>query len=384
MAMADLTARVHRDTDTSTLQFNWMLGHYPRGQYSVDEGLLDETAKDARAALQELVDGWRAGNPAKYSELLHNVAAQGFELYNKLFLGSRSRDRDSAEKVKEYIAVKLNPLNDTITFEVPSAVHLPWGLLYDDPTVAGNGAVDPNRFWCMRYDVSTHYELLEAYGVETAWRANEYPLLFGAHETAWNAAHSMLRTEQQNHLSHLLRPPEQPKFSRADLVTRWRRDCDRAPYGLLCFYGHASDKMLCIGNDTISHNAFTSDFARMESSDQPPTLVFLAGCQTAIGELDPGFLGATSKPGFCGMIGTEVKVPDVFTLGFLSRFLQRFYEGGSTVGETMRALRSENWPLSLVFSMCCARDLRLAAQPSPAPPAPVPQQNLSEHTISSE
>jgi hypothetical protein len=375
--MNDLTVHLWNDTQADTVQLTWYRGSLYLGKYSVDRGPLDDSTKKARGVLQELVDERRLGNndPAA----LRSVAKAGHELYVALFLGSQQPDRDQAAIVKERIA-RTPP--DTITFIVPSAIHVPWGLVYDNR----QDWDDKNSFWCLKYNVGAYYDLMTALGVETEWSAKDLPILFGAHKAVWDAARDKLCDGEKAHLQQLLEPVGQPKFCRDDLIGIWRSQHQPAPFGLLSFYCHASGQALCIGNETISHNAFARDFARGESVDRPPTLVFLAGCQTAIGDLHPGFLGATSKPGFCGFIGTEVKVPDVFTLGFLSRFIERFYGGGGSIEEVMHEMRLEHWPLSLVFSMCCARELRLAhaaAMPVTQWPAARGPRNLCDHRIAS-
>ncbi len=55
-----------------------------------------------------------------------------------------------------------------------------------------------------------------------------------------------------------------------------------------------------------------------------------------------------------------MKVPNRLTLEFLSDFLDELYGNGGPVFAVMRRLRDKHWPLSLVFCMCCARELRLA------------------------
>jgi hypothetical protein len=212
------------------------------------------------------------------------------------------------------------------------------------------------------------------------------PVLFGAHQDIWQVTRDKLRDPDHEHLSRLLNPIDQPKFSLDDLADLWGRRAENKPFGLFCLLCHASGVELCIGaqkENSIAHNRFAQRFAREDMRDKPPTLVFIAGCQTAAGdELDRGFLHATSNRGYCGYIGAEVRIPDLFTLGFLSEFLERFYAGGRAVGDVMRELRREHWPLSLAFSMGCARELRLA--PPPEPRAAVSGRgNLCDHLISS-
>jgi hypothetical protein len=84
--------------------------------------------------------------------------------------------------------------------------------------------------------------------------------------------------------------------------------------------------------------------------------------------LNDGFLAVTCGPGFCGFIGAEAKIPDIFTLRFVTQFIDWFYASGETIEHVMRTLRKAHLPLSLAFSLSCARDLRLSvAKPRPLP-----------------
>jgi hypothetical protein len=119
-------ADVVSDWQAKTLQFNWNRDIYYMRHYCVDEGLIAERAGNARAALQDLVDAWRKRNTAEYPALLRAVAKEGYDLYKGLFLGSNNNDRAGAKWVQEYLAEKSCPFTDTITFDVPPAVHFPW------------------------------------------------------------------------------------------------------------------------------------------------------------------------------------------------------------------------------------------------------------------
>jgi hypothetical protein len=380
--MAKITADIQLDQEADALNIYWQYNGYPRGHYFVGWPLIKERAEQVRNALQELVDGYCAGSNLKYPELLQEVARRGHDLYDALFAGLERQDNDVATRVRSQLPSWLKA-DDSVVFNVPSRIHVPWGLVYDGE-VLDNAlfSVDRDNFWCVKYKLVTKYRYLAAEGVEVEWSPDDFALLIGAHDRVWRAAYTFLRQEEHDVLDRLL--PAQPRFSRKDLLGQWRERRSSAPYGLLGLYCHASGTALCIGNETISDASFRDEFKRDDVSGRPPTLVFLAGCQTAIGDLGPGFLGATSGTGFCGLIGTEVKTPDVFTLGFLASFLARFFEGGGCVADIMKELRERHWPLSLVFSVCCAGDLRLRASSASVPATTAKPSNLSEHKLVSK
>lgn len=379
--MAKITADIQYDQAADALNIYWHYNGYARGHYFVEWGVVKERAEQVRKALQDLVDGYCAGSQSKYQELLQEVARRGHDLYDALFAGLEPQDRDVATRIKSWLGSGTVTSDDDVVFNVPAKIHIPWGLVYDAPTPEDAAfAVEKEGFWCIKHKLVTKYMYLAAEGVEIEWSPDKFDLLLGAHETVWTAAFPLLREEEHGVLARLVASAT-PKFSRKDMLGQWRERRSSAPYGILGFFCHASGTALCIGNETISDASFREEFKRDDMSGQPPTLVFLAGCQTAIGDLSPGFLGATSGTGFCGLIGTEVKTPDVFTLGFLASFLARFYEGGGCVADIMKELRERHWPLSLVFSVCCAGDLRLRASSASVPAASGAPRNLSEHKL---
>jgi len=385
--MGNITANIC-DAGPKRLQINWRYEGKRRRQYHIDKQNIFSDGDKARIALQALIDAWRKGQRENYATLLRAVALQGFQLYTDIvFAVGDQTEKDNAAWTKDWLASTIDPRQDTLTFRVIEGIYVPWGLVYDDPNIKnpGNEAV-LESFWCMKYNVATNLMDLMANGVEKPWPTDDMPVLFGAHQDIWQATRAKLRNPDKEHLLKLLHPVDQPKFSLDDLADLWgSRRAENKPFGLFCLLCHASGTGICIGVDeanTIGHSRFAQRFERYDIHDKPPTLVFIAGCQTAVGDLDSGFLQATSNSGYCGYIGAEVKVPDLFTLGFLSEFLERFYAGGRTVGDVMRELRREHWPLSLAFSMGCARELCLAVPPEP-PAAVSGRGNLCDHPISS-
>jgi len=344
--------------EEETLRLEWSRGPFPQPSYCVKREPLMEAAKDAREALQELMEAGRQNRTSEYPSLLFNVAAKGYELYQRLFFGKDPKDKPFAERARRWIEGRDD--GDTITFLVPSKLHIPWGLIYDQPPLAADGSdVHPENFWCLKFAATAQYSSIPPNGTDEAWPVDDFAMLFAAHEPLWQLAYSQLNGSEKQWIDIMLADPPQPSFRLNDIYNLWSAHKAK-PHGLLSLYCHGSGRELLIGNDRISASDFDLRFARAEIDNQPPTLVFLAACQTAIGDLEGGFLDATSGEGFCGFVGTEVKVLDLFALRFLIRFLDRFFRTGETVREAILKLRSEHWPLSLAFSICCSGDLRLA------------------------
>jgi hypothetical protein len=334
---------------------------------------LRDYSKKVRTALQLLIETTNDEEEKKYTEyknnnhcqeLLRDVAVAGYNLYDQFLTAFDSETESGVREARQFLEKYLVKKRDIITFRLDESIHIPWGLFYDQ-RVTKDQEIDPEEFWCIKYNVGAQYGLCRIAGVMDPWPSKEFPLLLAAHQTLWAKeyeeyeeyeASEVAELKWREHLKSLLEP-DQPKFSAKELATSWSQR--KTEYGLLAFYCHADGTALNLGADTMTSADFRRELKRPPGGKTPPTLVFLAGCQTAIGDLETGFLEETSQQGFCGCISTEAEVPARATLEFLSEFLYELYERGGPVFEVMTRLRGRHPLLSLAFSMCCLRELTL-------------------------
>jgi len=367
--MIELTVEITIHGDEGTLKLKWSTPDRTYLPYQVKLARIKLHTKKLREQLETMVEAGQKGDFAEYGKITQSLAREGYNLYDALFFGDGATDRINAGVVKDCVENDLIAGRDRIIFSVGPKVHIPWGLIYDQNVLnpLDNEEPDSTRFrhfWCVKFSAVTLYSKMALLGIDNVWMKKDFKLLFGAHQDIWNDAFVLIDEEEQKVLHCLLEHPVQPKFSLKDLNNEWRENINiSVPHGLLSLYCHADGGALCIGSDeedVLPTAMFQPHFRRCEASDQiPPTLVFLAGCKTAIGDLDEGFLEATSGPGYCGFIGAEARIYDVFTLRFLTRFLHSFYTSGRSVHEIIQQLRHDHWPLSLVFSVCCPHDLKV-------------------------
>jgi hypothetical protein len=378
-----LTIRIRTGDDTGTLLVEWAEGKREFRPYAVQERLITEEAATIRRALQSIVDAARDSRTSEYGVLTRRLAQCGYALKEALFSGYSEADREQSQRVQNWLSKQPLTAFDTVDFRVYPRKPVPWGLIYDKQVERDSGgpAPDPkefSEFWCEKYSTVVHYNTVHP-DESSVWPEASFQILAGAHKAIWAPAWPEIPEEERDYLTQLLSLPDQPKFSFQELYEAWNLQRNDRPYGLLNLYCHGSASALNIGNETISAARFRQRFSRKSSASLPPTLVFLAACQTAIGDLEGDFLDATSGPGFCGFIGAEAMIPDLFTLRFLTRFLASFYGGFGSVSEVMHNLRREHWPLSLVFSLCCRNDLRL--EPQVYRNRDFQQINLSTHPV---
>jgi hypothetical protein len=377
--MTDITVTFFNNVDDGTLKVTWSMNSTDVF-YHVKFTRIETRSRNVRSALQALVDAGRDKAYDKYDDLVRKLAQRGNELFEALLFGEEAIDKVEAGRARHWINAYFRPGRDLLTFRLPSKVHFPWGLIYDQPVDDSTSPQELKKhFWCVKFSATVHYFFNRLEWAESAWPIQKFGLLFGADQELWAATCPRLDPAEKTRLSALLGQPPEPKFKLADLSKQWRAQ-QEVLHGLLTFYCHASGNELSIGGTTLSADDFEEMFEHKHHADtSPPTLVFLAGCKTGVSDLHQGFFRATSKPGYCGFIGTEVKVPDIFTLRFVTHFLDRFFGTGDTVGQVMLALRLQHWPLSLVFSVCCPVNLRLEPSAGAMQPA---QLNLSTELVS--
>jgi hypothetical protein len=360
--VTDITVTFFNNTDAGTLKVTWSMGSTDVF-YHVKYTRIEERSRDVRSALQALVDAGRDKSYDKYDDLVRKLAYQGNRFYEALLFGEEAKDKVEAARARNWIKKHFRPKQDVMTFRLPSRIHFPWGLIYDQPVEDNTDQEEMKKhFWCVKFSATVHYFVNRLEWAENPWPIEKFGLLFGADQELWTATAPQLEVAEKARLLALLGHPPEPKFKLDDLSRQWRAQPEQVLHGLLTFYCHASGNELSIGGKTLSADDFEEMFEHRNPTDSsPPTLVFLAGCKTGVSDLNKGFFRATAAPGYCGFVGTEVKVPDIFTLRFVTHFLDRFFSTGESVGQVMHALRMQHWPLSLVFSVCCPVDLRLEA-----------------------
>jgi len=172
--------------------------------------------------------------------------------------------------------------------------------------------------------------------------------------------------------------------SSRDFEKIWKTQKKCLETDLLYFFGHASGTALAFDkNDLLTMDVFPEILKRKPPADRPACMVFLNDCHTAIGDdKNGGFLQATAYGGFCGFVGTEAEVPDVFALRFANAFLVRLLYTGSRAIEVMHELRSDYWPLSLAYNLSCHPDFRFDPQ-GVKPPPMLPAPDFSKDAIGS-
>ena len=344
--------------------------------YLVPRGMLEEYSAKVRERLEALVGEAMRGNVNLTGGILKELAVAGNRLYRALFHDQQGLGR--ATKMRDRL--KNLTGENQISCSMGVSLYVPWGLVYDgDPEQLSGDPADTDfnhyrDFWCIKYRVATVYSTVDPEGTNKPLPADILRVHLVFNQNVLARAEPYLIKSGEPSWKWILDRFGPTIGSQKDWLARWSTEYDKV--GILQFYSHADGSNIGLGVDSISANDLAQDLAGQQSDTALPCLVFLNGCSTAVGAPNGGFLEATAGSRFCGFIGAEASIPEVYALRFGSAFLYEFLRGENTVLEIMQILREQHWPLSLLYNLYCVPDLRM--MPGPVPPPPLPLGNFCD------
>ena len=317
-------------------------------QFSLDG--VGTCSKKAIAALNDLMGELKSGSPAGVSETLRELAKRGNDLYRELF-NRNSGGFHNAADAQRWLK-KLGPMS--LTIYTDNGVHIPWGLVYEDdpkdiPANAGSDIAAFNGFWCLRHDVRALHARLMAFDQESVTSETLNWMAVSHSDELSEALKSLPGSEEVDAWHDLCGRLGNSLYSVSDLEDTWRKKS--GDFRFVYLFCHGNSRELSFGASESLTSGELSRYLQKDDDRRCPTLVFLNGCETAVGELGSPFLDATAGPGFLGLIGTEAKVPRLFAKRFALAFFLELLKTGLPPGEVMKALRTRHWPFSLVYSV---------------------------------
>jgi len=381
-------------TEVDPLKFDWGTPASAESTYHVRVRTLTDASVKVRSRLEELITSAmakRAANqPLAVGLELKKLAEAGRELRAAIFKAIPGfPDELEAQRTENDWLPNLQ--NVELHVRVAQGIFVPWGLAYDGDIEELSGRSEDtgldkySNFWCLKHHLSTLYNRIPASIVVKPTATSEVKIVGLRHARAWTRAFAQIPPDEQVMV-------EQSLFGNAPIISStqqffdfWIRDRKKLETDLLYFFGHADGAALEFDKgDVLRLENFPDVLKRMPPKQHPACLVFLNGCHTAVGDDDSGgFMEATAYGGYCGFIGTEAKVPDVFALRFANAFLTRLMYTGKKAKIVMDEVRRDFWPLSLAYNLSCHPDFRFTPKlTEPVPDLEVP--NFSKDPIGSE
>jgi len=354
--------------ETTKLEVIWNQGEIAHPAYYTDREMVLARSREVRDCLQRLVRKVKNEGVQGSGALLKELAGAGYRLYDALFYREEGSETDPKE-IRDWL--KELGQNFRIAFRVDHRVHIPWGLVYDvDPTgptghPGGDQIHHYEDFWCFKYLVSTLHSRIYLFGGAYPESADSFKVLMALNRDTFNSASEApgLTRPERDILDWIIKKYGDPAYSGRQLIERWNalEKGVGEKVRLLYIYCHADETSLAFDDvDRLRMYDFKQYLKRdVRGRSDPACLVFLNGCSTAVGDPRGGFLEATGKEGFCGFIGTEVKIPSVFALRFGVAFLYHFFFEGLPILRVMDCLRREHWPVGLAYGTYCYGALRV-------------------------
>jgi hypothetical protein len=346
--------------------------------YHVDLDALCRKGEKARVRLQGVIDAAMKKRPL--GRPLKDLARAGAELREQIFLSEPEPDIGGAERWGYDTDTEwFSTFDDAaLHIRIDQRIYIPWGLAYDgkpeelpedEETAKAIGHY--NGFWCVKYRLSTLYNRIRDSVVRQPRQLSSAKRIKLMNQTAWTRALVDVPQEEQALDGSLF---NQTISSTQDFDQEWKKKKRNLETDLLYFFGHANGLALELAKgQVLPIEEFKEKLRRNPPQEKPACIVFLNGCQTVIGDDEKGgFLEATGFGGYCGFIGAEAMIPDVFALRFGNLFVSRLLYSGDRAIDVMHQMRTDHWPLSLVYNLSCHPDFHFKVDlpptvlPSPA------------------
>jgi hypothetical protein len=291
-----------------------------------------------------------------------------------LFADCLPQDRGATQEPSDwfYDLTQRSDTPVTILVNADPIVHVPWGLVHEFGT--DHQEVDPYMgFWALRYQIAALYNGMTPRQLRTARSAEKVKLLSALNQAVFESAQRKLDPDVRDFILSFLDRPVGRAFTKKGCSERWAQvgdnDC------IIQFFGHANGSELRFSDtDLLNASGFRDIFRRESSVVRPRTepayiLTFLNGCASGSGEDADSFLVATADPGFCGFIGAEAEIPDIFAMMFGYELLHLLMNEGASVREAMSRLLKKHRPMALLYGCYAHPDFTISPK-TPGPSMP--------------
>ena len=360
---AQIVLQIENGTSPGELLMRWSRGGMRFDPYVVNEGTLRRVGQRVRQSLQKLmreIDSTR--DPAAEAQALRDLATDGNRLYRVLLPEKHA----TAEDVRSWLEVDMRSLADELVIVVPSRVNVPWGLVYEADPQALVAVEPPHRpehyggFWARRFKVAALYSRTSPKAVDFPRDAARFAVIPALHKETWDKVLERLDEPEIGALvSDFFGRRWQPVYTKRGLIDSWKRMADAID--VVYFYGHSNGRSLQIDDaELLTQDDMVIELKRGEASrEMPPSLFILNGCDTAVGDLEGGFLECCGSQGCCGFVGSEAKLPERLAFCFGVSLLDQMLNKKKPLGEAVMALHERYWPMGLAFSMSCPPAIRV-------------------------
>jgi hypothetical protein len=349
---------------------------------------IEKAAANVRTQLESLSRWAESTDPAVRREGLVKLAEAGASLRYRLF--SDPANMSAIRNLEQRIAEDYDAGDNVLSIQVDSSVHAPWGLAYEgkvpalETTAVATQSNLPAReidefggFWSLRYRLSATSSGYMGPRSKMKRARKTFGLLSLVNSEVQQQIESDLgQPDAYRTFCQLMSPPVGVAHTLAECTALI--DKTEQVDVLFHFLGHHDGEALDLGNgQKIDYDAFSqlldSLTGRFEQRGVSPCgLLFLNGCESALGDKDFSLRAQAARPELCGAIATEARVRRTYAAKFGYRFLKAMVSDGMTVADVMDDLHHDAalWPESLLYGCYANPDYRIE-KPAALDPAPV-------------
>lgn len=347
--------------------------------YSVGMEDLSKVAGAVREQLRQLSLCSNGEIDTPRREILVALAEAGQELRYSLF--NDPQKKDQAGILDDYIAQTI-PTDRQLVIHADVTIDLPWGLMFDGDVPPREGSPDSDEmaefsgFWCLKYRLSTMPGPNPRAPKKWKRPRSGFGMLSLVNREVKEKLADDLPPDMYEEFCEMLKPPVgEPDNYRHGL--KLMEDTPNADV-IVHFLGHHQNQTLILDDGyEISFNQFSRLLDELTGREQfrasqPCGLVFLNGCESAVGEKDLTLRRHVWRPQFCGVIATESIVRRQYAAVFGIRFLRLMTKEGRTVADTMEELHHDRalWPESLIYGCYAHPDFCIEPPANDVPAQP--------------
>jgi len=365
--------------------------------YFIGPKSLETVAAKLRDELKRMAVWARSSDPAQRWAGLTALAKAGSDVRYELFNDRQNRER--IRDVETWIADVYQGGVRDLAIQADSSVHVPWGVIFDGAIpreyAPPSNALDASEvvknemaafggFWALKYRLSATPSGDRRPPSRMTRPRKTFGLLSLVNKDIQTQIEADLGESKYREFCELLSPPVGIAYNLdtcQDMI-----DKSQQVDILFHFLGHHDKDLLDLGS---GGKVDYTDFSRLLDSltereyvrgAQPCGLLFVNGCESAVGDEDFTLRSETKRPALSGIIATESVVRRTYAAEFGLRFLKAMVLGGETVANTMDQLHHDPalWPESLLYG-CYARPEYCIEKP--AAPAGVPSAAASADAV---
>lgn len=326
--------------------------------YLIGAEALRTAAKSVRDQLDLLSRNISSGVKASYGDVLVELAKAGRTLRNRLF---NDPGKKKETRTLEACIAMCSANDRKLQIYADASIGVPWGLLFDGPIPlrAANAAPEQEinefgGFWCLKYRLSALSASFPRSPEQWKRPRSNFGMLSLINKEVKALLSADLPKEEYEEFCAMLNPVgEANGFDESLQLLENTPNTDM----IVHFLGHHSNQTLILGE---SNNITFDDFSQLldgltehgiPSPQLPCGLVFLNGCESAVGEKDLTLRWHTSRRELCGTIATESIVRRSYAVVVGFRFLKLMVMEGKTIADTMEVLHHDRmlWPESLIY-----------------------------------